>query len=327
MATSVWKGHLTFGLVSIPVKLYRASRAEKVGFRQVHEATGTRVRQTLFREPEPSMSARARNRASSDSDGGLTTGISRTTQTLPATIPFPASVQVSRDELAKGYEYEPGRYLVLSREELEQITPRTAYEMQILEFVKLAEVDPVYFETSYYVAPDRAGERACALLFEALRASGFVALAQVAMHRREHVVVIRPGRTGIILHTMFYETEIRREDEHRTDAAKISEKELELALMLVRNLAAPFDPSKYRDSYREKLDTLIAAKLQGLPLSARDTPHRAPVGNILDALQRSLQSTESKPKMSEAAQAKRSRGRSRAPARTSTRLSDVTSSK
>jgi DNA end-binding protein Ku len=121
-------------------------------------------------------------------------------------IPFPGParpVEVNRGELAKGYEYEPGRYLVLSRDEMESITPRTAHEMQILEFVKLADVDPIYFETSYYVAPDRAGERAYALLLEALRASAFVGIAQVAMHRREHVVVIRPGRSGIILHTMF----------------------------------------------------------------------------------------------------------------------------
>src|SRR4051795_5417626 len=294
MATSVWKGHLTFGLVSIPVKLYRASRAEKVGFRQVHEATGTRVRQTLLREPEPSMIARARNRASSDSDGGLTTGISRTTQTLPATIPFPASVQVSRDQLAKGYEYEPGRYIVLSREELEQITPRTAYEMQILEFVKLAEVDPVYFETSYYVVPDRAGERACALLFEALRASGFVALAQVAMHRREHVVVIRPGRTGIILHTMFYETEIRREDEYRV-SSQVADKELEMALLLVNNLVVAFDASKYRDGYRDKLDELIQAKLHAPTVSAAEQRRPAPVVNILDALRHSLESDRGTP--------------------------------
>jgi DNA end-binding protein Ku len=101
------------------------------------------------------------------------------------------------------------------------ITPRTAYEVQILEFVKLAEVDPIYFETSYYVAPDDAGERSCALLFQALRTSGFVAIAQVEMHRREHVVVIRPGRTGVVLHSMFYEPEIRREDEFRTEVANV----------------------------------------------------------------------------------------------------------
>src|SRR4051795_1750003 len=322
MATSVWKGHLSFGLVSIPVKLYRAARAEKVGFRQVHEETGTRVRQALFRElgdplsgPVPVAPGQRHEPPQARSNLNLRVGSS-----VVGFAAQPPEVEVCREELAKGYEYEPGRYLVLNRAEIESITPPTAQEMQILEFVKLAEVDPIYFETSYYVSPDRAGERAYCLLFEALRASGFVGIAQVAMHRREHVVVIRPGRTGIVLHTMFYETEIRREDEHRTDAAKISEKELELALMLVRNQAAPFDPSKYRDSYREKLDTVIAAKLEGLSLSARDTPNRAPVVNILDALQRSLQSTECKPKISDAAAAKRSRARSRAPAYTSTGL-------
>ena len=211
-------------------------------------------------------------------------------RTAVASVPFPQQVEVRREELAKGYEYEPGRYVALGKQEMEDITPRTAYEMQILEFVKLAEVDPIYFETSYYVAPDRAGERACALLFQALRTSGFVAIAQVAMYRREHVVVIRPGRTGIILHTMFYEPEIRREDEYRTAPAKVSDKELELALLLVHNLAAPFDPTKYRDSYREKLDALLAAKLETLPATEREAPPRAPVVNILDALQRSLQS-------------------------------------
>ena len=232
-------------------------------------------------------------------------------QTIRRTIPFPTSLEVKREELAKGYEYEPGRYLVLSKQEMEKITPATAYAMQILEFVKLAEVDPVYFETSYYVAPDRAGERACALLLQALRSSGFVAIAQVAMHRREHVVVIRPGRTGIVLHTMFYETEIRREDEHRSQAAEVSDKELELALLLVNNLAAPFDASKYRDSYREKLQALIAAKLEGLPSSERDAPARAPVVNILDALQRSLQSVRCKPGISDVLANKSRRKRSR----------------
>ena len=143
--------------------------------------------------------------------------------------------------------------------------------------------------------PDRAGERACALLYQALRSSGFVAIAQVAMHRREHVVVIRPGRTGIVLPTMFYEGEIRREDEHRSHAADVFDKELELALLLVNQLTARFDASKYRDSYREKLDELIAAKLQGMPSTERDAPPKAPVVNIIDALQRSLQSSSRNP--------------------------------
>jgi DNA end-binding protein Ku len=195
---------------------------------------------------------------------------------------------VERSELVKGYEYSKGQYVTVSKEELEKITPQTAREMQILEFVKLAEVDPIYFETSYYVTPDRAGERAYSLLFAALQKSGYVALAQFAMHNREHVVVIRAARTGIVLHTMFYETEIRRDDEYRADTSGVNDRELQLALMLVENLAAPFDSSKYRDSYKEKLDQLIAAKIAGEEVVEAPAPKAKPAGDILAALERSL---------------------------------------
>lgn len=314
MATSIWKGHLTFGLVSIPVKLCRAARAEKVAFRQVHQATGTRVRQALYREPEDSldMAAACSGEEPTRPEISSLPG-NRNVRHSDTVIPFPSqpkAVEVSRDEMAKGFEYEPGRYLVLSREEMETITPRTAHEMQIFEFVKLVEVDPTYFETSYYVAPDRGGERAYALLLEALRTSALVGIAQVAMHRREHVVVIRAGCTGIVLHTMFYESEIRRENEYRPATQHISQKELDLALLLVNSLAAPFDASKYRDSYREKLDALIAAKLEGKLLGEVKSPRAAPVVNILDALQRSLDSMAGKPAGSDRAAIKPSRSRS-----------------
>jgi DNA end-binding protein Ku len=295
MATSVWKGHLSFGLVSIPVKLSRAARAEKVSFRQVHEATGTRVRQALWRESGTSPGVE-----DSDEQEQETREVRKSDTVIPFPVPPPA-VEVSRSELAKGYEYEPGRFVVLSREEMDSITPRTAHEMQILEFVQLAEVDPGYFETSYYAAPDKGGERAYALLLEALRRSGLVGIAQVAMHRREHVVVIRPGQTGIVLHTMFYESEVRRENEYRTDISQVVPKELDVALLLVNSLTAPFEPSKYRDNYREKLDALIAAKLKGLPAKELERPRPAPVVNILEALQRSLQSAQRKRPGGEAA--------------------------
>ncbi|MBC8167258.1 MAG: hypothetical protein H7Y20_15480 [Bryobacteraceae bacterium] len=110
------------------------------------------------------------------------------------------------------------------------------------------------------------------------------------MHRREHVVVIRPGATGIVLHTMFYEEEVRRENEYRTNLSSLVQKELDLALLLVNSLTAPFEAVKYRDGYREKLDALIAAKLEGKALTEPEAPRLAPVGNILDALQRSLDS-------------------------------------
>ena len=225
--------------------------------------------------------------------------VGRESQKLMPFRPPAKAVEVSRDELAKGYEYEPGRFVVLSRAEMESITPPTAHEMQILEFVQLAEVDPICFETSFYAAPERGGERAYGLLLSALRSSGLVGIAQVAMHRREHVVVIRSGRSGIVLHTMFYEGEIRREDEYRADTSQIPEKELELALLLVNSLKARFEPSKYRDNYRDKLDALIQAKLAGKVSEQGQAPRLAPVVNILEALQRSLDAMRREPGLSD----------------------------
>ena len=132
------------------------------------------------------------------------------------------------------------------------------------------------------------GSELTACCLPRLRSSGLVGIAQVAMHRREHVVVIRSGRSGIVLHTMFYEGEIRREDEYRADTSQIPEKELELALLLVNSLKARFEPLKYRDNYRDKLDALIQAKLAGKVSEQGHAPRLAPVVNILEALQRSL---------------------------------------
>ena len=209
----------------------------------------------------------------------------------PLPPPAPEAREVTRSEIVKGYEYARDQYVTLSKEELAAITPQTAREMQILEFVQLSEVDPIYFETSYYVAPDRGGERAYSLLFDALRHAGFVGVAQIAMHNREHVVIVRPGRSGIVLHTMFYESEIRRDDEYRADTSAVNGKELDLALLLIRNLAAPFEPAKYRDTYREKLDALIQSKISGEETVEAPAPKPAAVVNILEALQRSLANT------------------------------------
>jgi DNA end-binding protein Ku len=297
MAATVWKGHLTFGLISIPIKLHRAARAEKVSFRQLHGSTSSRVRQVYVPEDEsaePPSSGRSETYVSAPPVGDRAAlrpePVPIRGKPLIAPLPpgpAPAPV-IPRSELVKGYEYEKGRYVTVSKEDLEKITPETAREMQILEFVKLADIDPIYFETSYYVTPERAGERAYALLFEALRRSGYVAIAQFAMHNREHIVTIRPGRTGIILHTMYYETEIRREDEYRTDTSTIEDRELKLALLLIDSLAAPFDPSKYRDTYKEKLDELIAAKIAGEEIVEPETPKAKAPTDILAALERSL---------------------------------------
>lgn len=316
MPSTVWKGHLTFGLVSIPIKLFRAARPEKVSFRQLHQATGARVRQQLvteapppprYQEPEPEIEAVAPARRAATPFIAPRRQPAREPEPEPEpeVEPEPQPREVSRSEIVKGYEYARDQYVTLTRDELAAITPQTAREMQILEFVQLSEVDPIYFETSYYTAPDKGGERAYSLLFEALRQAGFVGVAQIAMHNREHVVIVRPGRSGIVLHTMFYESEIRREDEYRADTSGVNQKELDLALLLIRNLEAPFEPAKYRDTYREKLDALIQSKIAGEETVEAPAPKPAPVVNILEALQRSLAHTPSrKPPKPEEAPAK-----------------------
>jgi DNA end-binding protein Ku len=139
------------------------------------------------------------------------------------------------------------------------------------------------------MAPDEAGEKPYALLFEALRRSGYVGIAKVAMHNREHIVILRPGRRGIMLHTMYYEDEVRKVEEFRTDTSLVKDKELELANTLITSLAAEFEPAKYSDSYRENLMAMIQAKVQGRQVvEAPAAQQLAPVIDIMEALKASL---------------------------------------
>jgi DNA end-binding protein Ku len=196
---------------------------------------------------------------------------------------------VPRNELVKGYEYEKDKYVVLDDEDVKKAAPATARTMEILEFVKTSEVDPVYMESSYYVAPDEAGEKPYTLLFEGLRKTGYVALAKVAMHNREHIVILRPGSRGLILHTMYYADEVRKVEEFRADTSLVRDKELDLATTLIESLAAPFEPEKYTDSYRENLMAMIKAKVEGKQLfEAPATEKLAPVIDIMEALKMSL---------------------------------------
>src|SRR6202790_5677674 len=219
MASTVWKGHLTFGLVSFPVRLYSAARSESISFNQLHKADGSRVKQVLFCAAEDK--------------------------------PIP------RSEIVKGYEYEKDRYVVIEDEEIKRMAPSSAKVMEILEFVKNTEVDPIYFESSFYMAPDDAGEKPYALLFDTLKKTGYVGVAKIAMHNREHIVIFRPGNTGLMMHTMYFTHEVRKVEEFRTDTSLVKEQEVKHAETLVQSLAAPFEPEKYKDTYKENLEALI----------------------------------------------------------------------
>jgi DNA end-binding protein Ku len=251
VASSVWKGHITFGLISVPVRLVTAARSENISFNQLHATDHSRIKQVIYCQAEDKP--------------------------------------VPRSELVKGYEYENGKYVVVDDEEIRRMAPKTARVMEILEFVKASDVDAVYLDASYYLQPEEAGERPYTLLFEAMRRSGYVSIAKIAMHNREHIVVIRPGAHGLILHTMYYRDEVRGTEEFRTDATQVREKELELALMLIQSLAAEFDAEKYRDTYRENLRSLIDAKVGGAEVVEPPAPQTlAPVIDIMEALKNSL---------------------------------------
>ena len=251
MANSVWKGHITFGLISIPVRLFAAARTERVSMNQLHKECHTRIRQPLF---------------------------------CPT-----CNRQVERSEIVKGYEYEKDQYVLFNEDELDKIEPPSASTMEILEFVKLDEVDPLYFDASYYVTPEDAGKKAYKLLLLAMEESGYGAVAKLTMHQREHIVVIRPRAQGLTLHTLYYADEVRQVAEYgHADQVELKEPEKKLALQLIESLAAHFQPEKYRDEYRESLRAMIEAKQKGHEVAEAPHPKLAPVIDLMEALKKSL---------------------------------------
>src|SRR5512133_1297651 len=250
MAASTWKGHLTFGLVSFPIRLFSAARGETISFNLLHKDDHSRIKQVTYCQAEDKP--------------------------------------VPRSDLVKGYEYEKDHYVVIDEEDIKKVAPKTARVMEILEFVKADQVDPIYLESSYYVAPDEGGEKPYALLFQALRESEYYAVAKVAMHNREHIIVRRPGAKRILSHTMYFQDEIRQVEEFRTDTSLVKDKELDMAKMLISSLEADFEPQKYHDDYRLNLQQMIEAKIEGKKVVAAPTEHVAPVIDVMEALKRSL---------------------------------------
>ena len=268
MAATVWKGYLSFGLISVPIRLSVAARPKTVSFRQIVKETMRPVKQQLY-SPE----------------------LERI---------------VERKELVKGYEVAKDQYLIIDPEDLKKVAPESSSTMEILEFVKLAEVDPLYFDSSYLAVPEDAGRKPYALLVKAMEETGFCAIAKLSMHQREYTVVLRPRKGGLTLHTMFYEDEVRDSSEYGHIAdVEIKESEEKLARQLIESLAAHFDVHKYHDEYRSRVEGLIEAKRQGQEAEAAQAPRLAPVIDLMEALQRSL---AERPEKKAAAQASVSTG-------------------
>jgi DNA end-binding protein Ku len=258
MASTVWKGYITFGLITIPVRLFAAARTERVSFNQIHQPCGNRIKQQTF-------------------------------------CPHCDRV-VERSELVKGYEVEKDRYVIVNDEDVKSVAPASSDNMEILEFIKAEGIDPIYFDASYFMVPEDAGKKAYHLLLQTMQKSGYSAIAKIAMHQREYTVVVRPHADGLLLHTMFYPEEVREVPEFRRDeSVTVKPQEVALAEKLVEGLAADFDPSKYHDEYQQKLLQMIEAKREGQQVPSETPKHRAPVVDLMQALQKSLGELPRKP--------------------------------
>ncbi len=252
MASTVWKGHLAFGLVSVPVRMVVAARPVKISFHMVHPETGSRVKQKLV---DPTTDQ-----------------------------------EVQRKELVKATELPDGRTVFLTGEDLQSILPKTSKTMSVMEFVKLEDVDPVYFDSSYYVLPDGdAGKKPYALLYRALQEEDSAAVAKMVRSQREHLVLIRASQGALTLHTLFYQDEVREHEDHTgEDDFEVGKKELELARMFVQTLSAEFEPEKYEDSYRHAVEDLLEAKAKGQTIETPSTPAAPVSGDLMEALKASL---------------------------------------
>ncbi|HEY2012229.1 MAG TPA: Ku protein [Bryobacteraceae bacterium] len=323
MPASVWRGRIVFGMVSIPVRLHKAARRERIRF---HRVVSRPAEESLPRETEDLEEEAA---ASADEEPEPAVPAPRIQESPrgagPIAEPKPEQVvrvhntpapEAAGAPILKGYEIEKNQYVVLQPKEVAALRPRTSTELGILEFVLLEEIDPAYFDTSYYVSPERGGEKPYAILFEALRKSDYVALGTVAMHGREHAVVIRPAARGLVLHTLFYANEVRSDEEYTSDISLVGAKELELATMLVQALAAKFEPAKLKDTFEERLRELIDTRAQSAVSSEfpQTEPRMAPVVDILEALRKSLEKAR-KPVKSESGEKKTARPASRRRAR------------
>jgi DNA end-binding protein Ku len=260
MAVSVWRGSISFGLLSVPIRLYPAARPERIKLHQFHRECHTRLRQPLYCPKHHRI--------------------------------------VERTEVIKGYEYAKGQYIFVEDQELKKIAPPSSKTMEIQAFVKGSQIDPIFFESSYLALPEKDNAKPYALLAKALEESDRVGIAKVTMHLREYTVFIRPRSHGLTIHTMYFINEIRQAEGYGQTAQdiKLRPQEIKLAEQLVESLSEDFRPQRYHDTYQENLKALIEARREGKAIVEEAPPKRAPVIDMMEALKRSLEAQETKRK-------------------------------
>jgi len=253
----MWNGSLSFGLVNIPVKMYAATQAKDLRFNQLHKLCHTPIKYE---------------------------------KVCPA-----CQRAVAADEIVRGYQYDAGRYVIVQDEEWESFTEQSTRTVDILRFVELREIDPIYYEKTYYLEPQGTGGKAYALLQEALLQSGKIAVAQITIRSKPSLAVVRVYQELLTLETIFYPDEVRDHAQLAQVRAPVQQRELEVALSLIETLTESFRPEHYSDTRRVGLEELIEAKIQGQQtvLAKQPEAEKAPV-DLLAALQASIAAQEGK---------------------------------
>jgi len=255
MARSIWSGAISFGLVNVPVKLYSAVSRRTVRFNQLNEKTGNRIQQKRV-DPE-------------------------------------TGEEVPYEQIVKGFELTKDRYVVVTPDELDALDPERTRTIQIEDFVDQVDIDPIYYDHPYYLVPDKGASKAYGLLLNAMAASDKVAIARVVIRSKEALVAIRPAGDLLMMETMIFHDEVVPHDEldglPDSKELKVSDREVKMAQQLIDSLSSEFDPSQYRDEYRDKVLELIERKAQGEEIAVQpEAPTPAKVPDLMAALEASL---------------------------------------
>ncbi|HEY0631727.1 MAG TPA: Ku protein [Thermoleophilaceae bacterium] len=253
MPRSIWTGAISFGLVNVPVKLYSAVSKKTVRFHQLHETDGVRIQQKRF----------------CPADG--------------EEVPF--------DQIVKGYEITPDQYVVVTPEELEAIEPRKTKTIDIEDFVDLEDIDPIFYDHPYYLLPGTGAAKPYKLLVTAMEDAGKVAIARVVIRQKEQLVAIRPTGDILTMETMNFADEViphDRFDEAPGADVDTNQREVDMARQLIESLSAEFDPSKYEDTYRERVLELIEQKAEGKEIAVQPTEEPQEVPDLMAALEASV---------------------------------------
>jgi DNA end-binding protein Ku len=255
MARAIWSGAISFGLVNVPVKLYAATSPKSVRFHQLSSKTGGRIKQK------------------------------RVDSTTGEEVPY--------EEIVKGYEITPDRYVVITPEELDTLDAKATKTIDVEDFVDLADIDPIYFDHAYYVAPATGGAKAYRLLLDAMRESGKVALARIVLRSKQQLAALRPAGDVLTLSTMLFGDEVlapdRLDELDSVSEAEASERELTMARQLIESLSSDFEPAKYRDEYRDRVLALIERKAGGEEITAQPAAEEdEPAPDLMAALEASL---------------------------------------